>query len=151
MINKIYIRVDGNSDIGLGHVTRCIALAHMLKVDYEIRFYSKFIPDSICNELFSNGIELKKINDEASFLNAIESRQIVVLDGYKFDTEYQRQIKSRGAKLICIDDLHDKKFYADLIINHAPGVKPENYSAQYYTQFCLGPEYALLRPVFLYS
>ena len=56
-----------------------------------------------------------------------------------------------GCKLVCIDDLHDKKFYADLIINHAPSADSRSYQAQPYTQFCLGLDYALLRPAFLNS
>jgi len=53
------------------------------------------------------------------------------------------------AKLVCIDDLHEKEFVADLIINHAPGIHTKDYKAQPYTQFALGLEYALLRPAFL--
>jgi spore coat polysaccharide biosynthesis predicted glycosyltransferase SpsG len=72
-----------------------------------------------------------------------------VLDGYSFDTEYQKQIKAKRCKLVCIDDMHDKEFYADLIINHAPGIVPGDYKAQIYTQFALGLDYVLLRPSFL--
>ena len=43
--------------------------------------------------------------------------KIVVLDGYHFDTNYQTKIKQKGCKLVCIDDLHDKHFVADIIIH----------------------------------
>lgn len=146
---KVYIRADGNSRIGLGHLTRCTALAHMLKEDFEIMVVSREVPDSMLTENERNGFKWRKISNETEFLDQLNVDHIVVLDGYHFDTEYQKQIKSIGAKLICIDDLHDKKFIADLIINHAPGIKPDDYQAQPYTQFALGPQYALLRPVFL--
>ncbi|MCZ2846326.1 MAG: GNAT family N-acetyltransferase, partial [Candidatus Bathyarchaeota archaeon] len=62
---------------------------------------------------------------------------------------FQKIIKEKGDKLVCIDDLHEIEFYADLIINHAPGILPSDYKAQSFTQYALGIEYALLRPEFL--
>jgi spore coat polysaccharide biosynthesis predicted glycosyltransferase SpsG len=82
-------------------------------------------------------------------LDSITADTIVVLDHYGLDTQYQKTIKEKGCKLVCIDDLHDKEFFADLIINHAPNIEPSAYHAQTYTQFALGLEYVLLRPAFL--
>ena len=146
---EIYIRADGSSKIGLGHIVRCTALAHMLKEHFKITFISKEIPEQNKADLKKAGFEFMIINTEEDFLKILDSDKIVVLDGYDFDTDYQKKIKSKGCKLACIDDLHDKEFFADLIINHAPGVKPEDYKAQFYTQFALGLDYALLRPAFL--
>ena len=150
MKKQVLIRVDGNAQIGLGHVVRCIALAQMLKDEFQIHFISKEIPKSIIGDIISKGFEFTKIETEETFFKLLTGKEIVVLDNYFFDTAYQKRIKERsGSKLVCIDDLHDKEFYADLIINHAPGVKPEDYQAQAFTQFALGLDYALLRPAFL--
>lgn len=146
---KVYIRADGSPQIGLGHLVRCIALAQMLKCDFEISFYCKDIPHSMQIELTKNGFALVKISNEEQFVGDLFEHTIVVLDGYNFDTEYQRQIKEKSCKLVFIDDLHEKEFYADLIINHAPGIVPGDYKAQSYTQFALGLDYALLRPSFI--
>lgn len=146
---KILIRADGSPLIGLGHLVRCSALAYMLKDDFEITFICRDIPDDMLAELNNNSFSCIRIENEDEFFNQLNNNTIAVLDGYHFDTCYQRQIKAIGSKLICIDDLHDKEFYADLIINHAPGIKPQDYLAQPYTQFALGLEYALLRPAFL--
>jgi UDP-2,4-diacetamido-2,4,6-trideoxy-beta-L-altropyranose hydrolase len=150
MLNKVLIRVDGSAQIGLGHVVRCSALAQMLKDEFQIHFISKEIPESIIGDIISKGFEFTKIETEKTFFKLLTGKEIVVLDNYFFDTAYQKRIKKiLGCKLVCIDDLHDKEFYADLIINHAPGVKREDYQAQSYTQFALGLDYALLRPGFL--
>jgi UDP-2,4-diacetamido-2,4,6-trideoxy-beta-L-altropyranose hydrolase len=150
MLNKVLIRVDGSAQIGLGHVVRCSALAQMLKDEFQIHFISKEIPESIIGDIISKGFEFTKIETEKTFFKLLTGKEIVVLDNYFFDTAYQKRIKEiLGCKLVCIDDLHDKEFYADLIINHAPGVKREDYQAQSYTQFALGLDYALLRPGFL--
>lgn len=146
---KVYVRVDGNPKIGLGHLVRCIALAHMLKNDFDITFVCKEIPSKIQEEITKENFKLQKIKEEREFLNEVSSKDIAILDGYHFETNYQKQLKTKGTKLICIDDLHDKEFYADLIINHAPGKRPQDYKAQPYTEFALGPKYALLRPSFL--
>ena len=134
---KVFIRADGSSQIGLGHLVRCSALAHMLKDHFEITFYSKEIPDAMLAELNSNGFICHKIKNENEFFNQLNDKNIAVLDGYNFGTDYQKQVKDTGSKLICIDDLHDQKFLADLIINHAPGITPQDYKAKTYTQFAL--------------
>ena len=149
MRNKIFIRADGSSQIGLGHLVRCTALANMLKDDFEISFVCKIIPDELVLELKSANISINIIVDEDNFLSFLNSNEIAVLDGYNFDMEFQRKIKQKGAKLVCIDDMNFGEFVADLIISQTPDVKESEYKAQSYTKFALGLEYALLRSPFL--
>lgn len=149
MNNKVYIRVDGSAMIGLGHLVRCTAFAHMLKDHFDIVFVCKEIPGSLREVLNSNQFALENISEEDIFFNKLKSKDIVVLDGYDFGTVYQRQIKQIGCKLVCIDDLHNMEFVADLIINHAPGIVSADYKTQDNTRFALGTSYALLRPAFL--
>jgi UDP-2,4-diacetamido-2,4,6-trideoxy-beta-L-altropyranose hydrolase len=126
-----------------------LALAQFLKNDFDIIFFCKEIPSTIEREFKELGFSIEKIEREYSFFSNLYKNQIVVLDGYEFDYEYQKQIKAIGCKLVCIDDLHDGKFAADLIINHSPFISPQNYNGQPYTQFALGLDYALLRLSFL--
>jgi len=132
---RILIRADGSSEIGLGHLIRCISFAHMLKLEYDITFVCKIIPDYISLEIGISGFKLILIKNELEFLEIICSRDIVTLDGYNFNIDYQKNVKKLCFKLIFIDDLHEQKFVADLIINHAPAVSELDY--------------ALLRPAFL--
>lgn len=145
----IYFRTDGSREIGLGHLVRCTALAQMLIEDFSIAFFCREIPESMVKDLENNKISFALIADENEFLTAVEPGSLVVLDGYHFDSDYQKQIKASGARLICIDDLHEMEFAADLIVNQAPGIEPRDYSARPYTQYALGTDYALLRPAFL--
>lgn len=148
-VKQVFFRVDGDAKIGLGHLVRCIALAQMLQSSFSITFISKKIPQGIVNQLKHLGIDLQQIKEEGDFLNYLTGNEIVVIDHYGLGTEYQRELKAKKSKLVCIDDVHDKTFFADLIINHAPGVKSTDYSAQAYTRFALGLDYVLLRPEFL--
>ncbi|MCC5908762.1 MAG: UDP-2,4-diacetamido-2,4,6-trideoxy-beta-L-altropyranose hydrolase [Balneolaceae bacterium] len=148
-MSEVRIRVDGNNQFGLGHLVRCTALAQMLKNHFSITFYLKEVPEQIRLEIEKKHFQTTLIDSEKNFLKELTPDMTVVLDGYHFNTGYQKKIKEIGSNLVCIDDVYDKEFYADLIINHAPGITTKDYSAQPYTRFALGPDYVLLRPSFL--
>jgi UDP-2,4-diacetamido-2,4,6-trideoxy-beta-L-altropyranose hydrolase len=146
--HEIFIRADGSNQIGLGHLVRCMALAEMLKFDYDITFVCKQIPGKSADVIKELNFKLLIIDEEESFVSQLKSKQIVVLDHYELGSSYQNIIKQKGCELVCIDDLHQEHFYADAIINHAPGVKSNQYDAEAYTQFYLGLDYVLLRSEF---
>ena len=151
---KVYIRADGNTEIGLGHVIRSLALASMLKNDFDCLFATRFLTPYIKKEAEFSCVEIIKLSEEGdghfeSFLSLLTGTEIVVLDNYFYSTEYQRLIKDKGCKLVYIDDIHDKHFVADIVINHAGGVNRGLYSSASYTALYTGTEYALLRPAFM--
>ncbi len=154
MKRKIYFRADGNNQIGLGHVTRSLALADMLKDIFECIFVTRFLSEYIIEEVqksCSSFIKIKEENNDHfdEFLTYINKKDIVVLDNYFFTTNYQKKIKSIGCKLVCIDDMHDKHYVSDVVINHGPGLTEAQFSVENYTNLCLGLDYALLRKPFL--
>jgi len=151
---QIYIRADGNSEIGLGHVIRSLALAEMLKDDFNCVFATRFLTDYIQAEASKVCDEVIKLPESeehfGAFLSCLSGDEIVVLDNYFFNTDYQKSIKNKGCKLVCIDDIHDTHFVADVVINHAPYVLKSDYSVESYTKCLLGTKYALLRAPFLH-
>ena len=151
---KVVIRVDGNSNIGLGHIYRGIALADMLKDDYIIEFLSK--KDTSISPIINAGFNYKLLPErnnlsiEPDWINKNYSNDtIIVLDGYEFDEDYQQNIKNFNFTLIYIDDLAKGKQKADLVINHSPSANKEQYITEPYTQLALGLNYALLRNSFI--
>ena len=153
---NIIIRADGGTSIGKGHIIRCLALADMLKNDFNITFAVQEPSESVVKSIRSVTemiIHLPQTNDYVAdaihFTEFLDSKDIVLLDGYHFKTDYQKAIKEKGCKLVCIDDLHAWHFVADAIINHAEGINESMYSAEKYTRFYFGLDYALLRKVFL--
>jgi UDP-2,4-diacetamido-2,4,6-trideoxy-beta-L-altropyranose hydrolase len=150
---KVYIRADGNSGIGLGHVIRSLALAEMLKDDFDCIFVTRFLTDYInmeARKVCDNVIKLPESDDHFdAFLSILSGDEVVVLDNYFYHTDYQQSIKNKGCKLVCIDDIHDKHFVADVVINHAPYMQKSDYSTESYTKCLLGTKYALLRTPFL--
>jgi len=149
----IVFRVDGGTTIGMGHITRCIALADMLKNDFRIEFVSHYLEETIEEQIaqVANSLATLVTKDgsisDILFINS--SNDIIVIDNYNFKTEYQQAIKNKGCKLVVIDDLHAWHQLADVVINHAEGIDASEYSAESYTKFCLGLDYVLLRKPFL--
>ena len=153
---QILFRADGNSQIGLGHVVRSLALAELLCPDFDCTFaIQNPSPEisaqikTICPEIINLPENKTALLNEAELIaGKLTGKEIIVLDGYQFPTEYQQILKQKGSILVCLDDLHDRHFVADAIINIAGGVKPEAYSVEPYTKLYLGPAYALLRKPF---
>lgn len=143
------IRTDASVQIGLGHLVRCISLACILKDVYEISFFCRHIPLTMEKELQTYPFDLKKISDESEYLQLLSSDVTTIIDGYGFDLFFQQMIKKTGARLVCVDDLAEGEFAADMIVNHSPGVHKSDYNTLSETQFALGPDYALLRSPFL--
>lgn len=148
---KVYFRTDGSLEIGLGHIYRCMALAEMLKNDFEISFYTTTdykVFKQINHSRFPQ-ITLNTDTHFNDFLKLLEGNEIVVLDNYFFEEQYMNSIKEKGSLLVCIDDIADRKFNCDIILNHGPGIDKNIYKAKKDTKFLLGLDYALLRPHFL--
>ncbi len=149
----IIFRADGGPVIGMGHFTRTLALAEMLKEQFHCIFatcqpseYQVAEIEKVCH----SRIDLAEDDSHfEGFLSLLKGDEIVVLDNYYFTTEYQKSVKAKGGRVVCIDDLHDKHFVADVVINHAPGVDASAYSKEPNTRLLLGFEYALLRKDFL--
>lgn len=154
---KIYFRADGHHKMGLGHVIRSLALAQMLKDEYHLVFLIRNPIATLCKQIEevcdslivlptpeSDTIEAKKIAREY-----LTPRDVMVLDGYHFDTSYQRIIKESGCQLVAIDDIHAHPFVADIVLNHALGISAEDYELARYTKLLLGTRYTLLRPEIL--
>ena len=156
MKKRILFRADGNQSIGLGHLYRLFAVMEMLKNDYDFFLVTKssstvsVIPETYNVRLIPDEID---ISAEPSWLksNFDASEYIIVADGYQFDSKYQKKLKNNKYQLVYIDDLVQDHIFADIVINHAPLVKVEDYLAENYTKFGLGTKYALLRPSFLQS
>ncbi|OGI11751.1 MAG: UDP-2,4-diacetamido-2,4,6-trideoxy-beta-L-altropyranose hydrolase [Candidatus Margulisbacteria bacterium GWF2_35_9] len=152
--SRIVFRADGNSQIGLGHIYRCVAMIQMLVYEFNCLFITNKpdakIADLIRSYCSLHTIKVQNKDEEIDVLEGIlTSGDIVVTDGYDFDPEYQNQIKQRVKKLVMIDDLAQMYFIADVIINHGGTPIIAKYRKEKETKLLIGFDYLLLRKEFL--
>ena len=153
---KILLRVNAGQSIGFGHLSRCIALAELLRDDFDIVF-AIHEPDSyVFNELrrvADTVIPLPLPQSDSDFNNELTpyllGNEIVVLDGYAFTTEYERIIKRSAAALITVDDVLCRHYAADVVLNFCGLANPNDYSKEFYTQLHIGLDFVFLRSPFL--
>lgn len=146
----ILFRADAGKQIGYGHFVRTLALADILKEEFECVFvtqtptrYQEKEVERICPL-----IKLPSDNSKfAIFTEMLSGKELVVLDNYFYSTEYQRRIKDKGSKLVCIDDMHDKHYVADAVINHGLD-ECQMLDVEPYTKLFVGLDWALIREPF---
>ena len=113
-IHENNFRADGNGDIGYGHISRLQAFANFIKSKYDFFLTGFKTNKKILNQNF-NIIELPTNLNLCEEIAWIRSRfnptnHIIITDGYQFDSNYQKNIKKLGYKLICIDDMMRKLY-----------------------------------------
>ncbi|MFW7378387.1 MAG: UDP-2,4-diacetamido-2,4,6-trideoxy-beta-L-altropyranose hydrolase [Oligoflexus sp.] len=154
---KVAIRVDGDKRMGSGHIMRMISLANILQDQFEILFLTQERELSLIKRITSSGFSVNLLpvadnglNEEIDLLtNIVTKEHVLVLDGYHFNYNYQKALRSFVKKLVCVDDINPGPFYADCILNHGPQAQQEKYVSHISASFCLGPDYALIQPAFI--
>lgn len=147
-MTNIVFRADGSSQIGMGHVMRCLAMRQMLPEGINVRF-AVYQPDLALEQLLQqSGVAIHQLDSQKSldFANGFDT---AVIDGYWFDADYVKELKRSVRRVVQIDDLCGEHFYSDIVINHAMGV---DYSKSQFHNRCkllTGSSYALLRKEFL--
>jgi UDP-2,4-diacetamido-2,4,6-trideoxy-beta-L-altropyranose hydrolase len=137
---KIVFRVDGGSKKvensitkrGMGHVTRCLAIANELKKNrnLEILFITHGNSEGL-NRILDAGFLVKEIpigikpEKESNFIiNFLKEFKphLVIVDSLDTNSNFMKKIKELGAILLSIDDLGNGRIYSDILIYNL--VKP---------------------------
>lgn len=155
---NVGIRADGNTDIGLGHIIRTMALANELKkrncnVYYMIKNDVKAL--EILKENNFHVIPLEedlKVDNEIQIVNeTIEEYNIdiIICDASHIDQYYINKLNRGHRIVVIVDVLRDMEIDADVLING--GIYATDYQKkveEYNRLTLLGPQYALLRRQF---
>ena len=161
----VVFRCDGSLSIGMGHVVRCSALAHVLgKRGHNIRFVMGELPGSACDFVRRAGFPVEAIACPSSEQDASLTEQdlertaeaarrsharCVVVDHYGAASGYLGKMKDLGITVAVIDDLADRDLTsADWLLNQNLGAAGLVYRTRPDCVKLLGPAYALLRPEF---
>ncbi len=147
---KIFFRADASKTIGYGHFVRSLALADMLRKNFDCTFFTQTPTEYQKSEVAKVCRLVELVEDDTkfdAFLDYLNGDEIVVLDNIFYSTDYQRAIKAKGCKLVCLGG-NDRQYVADLIISQG-SLDSNSFMAEDYTKFCLGLNWALLRRPFL--
>ncbi|MDY7034794.1 MAG: UDP-2,4-diacetamido-2,4,6-trideoxy-beta-L-altropyranose hydrolase [Thermodesulfobacteriota bacterium] len=169
MINPkhLLIRADASSTIGTGHIMRCLALAQgWQRRGGRAKFLSCCDSNRLQRRIINEGIDfihienpypdpsdLKTTQDILQKTQRGKSLQTgpwIVIDGYHFDSTYQKLIREEGFNLLVIDDMANQPFYyADIILNQNIHADQSSYHFDSDTKLLLGSDYTILRQEFL--
>jgi UDP-2,4-diacetamido-2,4,6-trideoxy-beta-L-altropyranose hydrolase len=150
---EVFFRADANSTIGLGHLTRLIALAEIIQSQFNCFFFVRESNEIIHNQVASRNFDFQLLDDDVSFLfeaNLIKERvprgSVIVLDGYNFGNSYFKTLSESGLKVVLVDDFNANSEHLFAVINHCIGKDPRGLSTN---KYFYGAKYAILRPSFL--
>ena len=158
--HRLLIRADAGPKTGTGHVMRCLALGQSWqRMGGQVTLLTSSLPARLVMRIQSEQFELCILpsacthEEEMATFNDLIARQQpdwVVLDGYRFDDEYQEQICLDGARLLVVDDYgHANHAWADAIFNQNVYAETEDYERRKRNQDVIaGMDYVLIRDEF---
>lgn len=119
-----YIRADGNSEIGMGHIMRCLSIAEASYSEKKIKPVF-ILADACCRELISDrGFEsivldtdYREMESELLAVSKIlEKDDIILVDSYQVTVKYYREL-GKLCKTACLEDMGEP-YPVDILINY---------------------------------
>ncbi|MBO0995704.1 UDP-2,4-diacetamido-2,4,6-trideoxy-beta-L-altropyranose hydrolase [Bacillus sp. SD088] len=173
---NIIFRVDASEQIGTGHMMRCLTLAKQLQAisdHVQITFICRELSGNLISYIQDQDIQVEKLssidlsihqseydwyreNWQRDFSEVFErlgarSIDLLIVDHYGLDANWERMIKRYVKHLMVIDDLadrrHDCNILLDQNIQNYPGRYKELVPAS--CKQLLGTDYLLLRDEFI--
>lgn len=167
---NIVFRVDSSIQIGLGHLMRCVAFADELKREgYKVTFICRALEGNQIESVEHKVIVLEKndnFQSDDDYLNWLGATQqtdaqqtikvfpkmtdLLVVDSYALGHQWHQNLREYAKRILVIDDLADRQFDCDILLNQNIGVQENSYKGKVprNCKLLLGCDYALLRPEF---
>lgn len=177
-IKRVIFRVDASTEIGTGHVMRCLTLADELKGQgTEIKFITRAHTGSMENAIKRKGYEVlflptpnaaykvrqddvghaawlgtsweQDAEDTKKALNGLRPDWLIV-DHYGIDARWHKALRDQVGQIMAIDDLADRSLECDIVLDQTYGRQRDDYQpwVSLSCQMLIGSRYALLRPEF---
>lgn len=174
---KIVFRVDSSTQIGSGHLMRCLTLAERKRKQYQadIIFVMRDLKGNLIDLVEKKGfklIVLPKSNvgynldgyekwltvpqnvdaeEVKKILQDIGQVDLLIVDSYAIDINWETIVRPFVEQIMVIDDLANRKHDCDILLDQNFYLDKEsryNGLVPNYCRLCLGPKYALLREEF---
>jgi len=160
----IVFRVDASSDVGLGHLSRCMNLAEELRMrGSDVTFVCRDIDSagtsSLEEKLFrtvllprSTDVILQSV-DASEFITSLAGARPdwVVVDSYSLGSEWETAVRPFVEKIAVIEDLAGRHHDCDLLIDQNYSDRTVETFKQQVPEKCkflIGPKYAMLNSIF---
>lgn len=172
----VVIRIDSSSQIGSGHLMRCLTLAGQLKKQgAEVAFICRDLEGNLTELVKKQGYELHLLpraeNDDtligyAAWLTVSQERDAeetisiieklsavnrLVVDSYAIDETWEKLLRPYVQEIFVIDDLANRRHDCDVLLDQNYYLDKEHRYDGLVPEACkllLGPEHALLREEF---
>lgn len=155
----IFFRADGNSEIGIGHIMRCVTIAkEIIKKGEDVLFVTS--DHNMDSFLLENGLNVESLDGDYSrpidevdkLIHLIKEKNAsaICVDSY-FVTQNYFQKLSGYTNIIYIDDFGREAFDVDFLINYNIQASKQDYDNLYKnqnTKMVLGLEFVPLREMF---
>ncbi|GIN74768.1 UDP-2,4-diacetamido-2,4,6-trideoxy-beta-L-altropy ranose hydrolase [Bacillus sp. J14TS2] len=173
---NIIFRVDASEQIGTGHVMRCLTLAKQLQAisdHVQITFICRELSGNLISYIQDQDIQVEKLSsidlsthqseydwyrenwprDFSEVFERLGSRSIdlLIVDHYGLDTNWEQRMKKNVKHLMVIDDLADRRHDCDILLDQNIQNHPGRYKGLV-SESCkqlLGTDYLLLREEFI--
>jgi UDP-2,4-diacetamido-2,4,6-trideoxy-beta-L-altropyranose hydrolase len=150
---RIAFRTGAGSALGLGHLSRCLALARALRT---LGAESRMLIDGDHRTLelaMAAGFEASAVaraDDPEATLEWCGrlGASALVVDSYGFTTDDLAVFVAAGRPVAVFDDTANRELPVDLVINGGAGARALPYRGGPRTRYLLGPSYLALRPEF---
>ncbi len=137
---------EGSISIGAGHAIRSGVIADAL---VEQGWICQIITSSETCEFIPALNRFKRL-DPTHFYEHPISCDLLVIDGYGFDEQYEKHFRLHAKKIMVIDDLANRKHDCDILLDQTYGRKATDYRqlAPEHCKIFTGSDYILLRKEF---
>ena len=141
---KAVFRADASDFIGGGHIMRCLTLADALaNAGWECSF-------ACTEETVQMMPALAQSSHQTIPQDAQQQADLLIVDHYELDQEYEFSARSWADRIVVIDDLADRPHDCDVLMDQTFGREPEDYKNLVPDEcdVLTGSQYALLRSQF---
>jgi UDP-2,4-diacetamido-2,4,6-trideoxy-beta-L-altropyranose hydrolase len=174
---KVIFRVDSSTQIGSGHLMRCLTLAGQLQKKYgaEVGFISRDLSGNLHALIREQGYKLFVLpraaedksltgyaawltvpqvvdaDDTVHILQRMDKPDLLVIDSYAIDSVWEKKLRPYVEKIMVIDDLANRPHDCDILLDQNFYLDKEHRYDGLVPVDCrlkLGPEHALLREEF---
>lgn len=147
---NILIRADSSSQIGLGHIMRCLVLATQYPED-TVQFACQDLVGNILDKIPYN-VHILNSNNPEELIALINTLKIdmIIFDHYDINADDEKHIKEQtSVRIMSLDDTY-KPHHCDILLNHNISAVADRYIGLVpsHCELRCGNTYTLIRDEF---